>query len=111
MEVNVTCHTASAGEALVRQKPGVVSLAIMATVVALFCSPLFFNLDYVNSDHDWIDNYAVRYAILRGSLLQFHEVPFWSPFVGGDTRQWAIPTTLRSRRSRSSWSFLARSLG
>ena len=54
----------------------------------LFCASMFFNIDYWGQ-YDWDDlSYC---ALERATILEYHQLPLWNPYVGGGNLMLAHP--------------------
>jgi len=54
----------------------------------LFCGSIFFNIDYWGQ-YDWDDLFYC--AIERTTVLKYHQLPLWNPYVGGGNLMFAHP--------------------
>lgn len=57
-------------------------LFMLACVLFVFCLPVLVNLGNISPNEDWLANYAFNY-LSRLSLLKYHQLPLWSPYLGG----------------------------
>ncbi len=61
---------------------------ILAT--ALFCLPLFRHPSYQTKEIDW-NQLASIHLLAKNTLLQDHQLPFWTPRLGGGYPLWSYP--------------------
>ncbi|MFC1514747.1 hypothetical protein ACFL5X_02490 [Candidatus Omnitrophota bacterium] len=67
---------------LSHKRKDVLVVLFVLLIVAFFYSPLFQNLTLGFSSVDWYEKYCFT-ASLRKSVLEYHQFPLRSPFIGG----------------------------
>ena len=55
---------------------------IIVVTIFIFCLPIFTPLDTISMDDDWLTVYF-HHNFIRNSILQFHQMPLWSPYICG----------------------------
>ena len=58
--------------------------------IAFFCLPLFLHPHNTTAEVDW-NQVASVHLVLRRALLQYRQIPLWTPFFGGGYPLWAYP--------------------
>lgn len=57
-------------------------------LILLFCGSIFFNIDYWGQ-YDWDDLFYC--GLERVTVLKYHQLPLWNPYVGGGNLMLAHP--------------------
>lgn len=68
------------------------AVAGLILVAALFCLPLFRHPDYQTREIDWNQLVSIH-LLTKNILLEEHQLPFWTPQLGGGYPIWAYPET------------------
>lgn len=63
-------------------KKDVIIVLLIILVVTLSCLPLFKNIRNINLNIDWLQMLSY-YHLDRQSILQYHQIPLWTPYFGG----------------------------
>ncbi len=63
-------------------KKDVVIVLLIVFIVTLSCLPLFKNIHNINPHIDWLQMLSY-YHLDRQSILQYHQIPLWTPYFGG----------------------------
>lgn len=66
-----------------------VSVLVLILVAVVYASPIFHNiLNYSCGDGE---SYQTINAVIRTTLLEYRQLPFWNPYSGGGNVLWAHP--------------------
>ncbi|MBL7197050.1 MAG: hypothetical protein ISS47_03010 [Candidatus Omnitrophica bacterium] len=65
-------------------------LLILILVISFFCLPVFENIQNVSSDEAWLQNFSY-YGFQRRAIVDFFQLPLWSPYFGGGYPFFAHP--------------------
>lgn len=63
-------------------KGTILSVIFIIIIVALFCLPLFHNINNISPDEAWLQ-FLSYHAFLRQGVVEFSQIPLWSPNFGG----------------------------
>ena len=66
------------------------AIIVLLAGIAFFCLPLFLQPYNSTAEVDW-NQVASVHLILRNALLQYRQLPLWTPFFGGGYPIWAYP--------------------
>lgn len=67
-----------------------IAILIIVALSLLFVSPIFANLNYWNGNLDW-DTAVMAHAVVRKTIAEFKQFPFWDPYTCGGNLLFAHP--------------------